>query len=150
MAVYELIGWAIVLLPVFAALVNLLVVAPLLGPQSRVASILVGGAVGSSFIGALLICGYVIQSLPMDAPLAMPLYNLASIGKLQLEFGLLIDGLTAIMLVVVSSVSLLVQIYSHGYMKTDPGYLRYYCFMGLFTSAMLLLVSINSLILLAG
>ena len=77
----------------------------------------------------------------------MPLYELVSIGKLQLGFGLLIDGLTAIMLVVISGVSLLVQIYSHGYMKNDAGYLRYYCFMGLFTSAMLLLVSANSLIL---
>jgi hypothetical protein len=81
LAVYELIGWAIVLLPVFAALVNLLVVAPLLGPQSRVASILVGGAVGSSFIGALLICGYVIQSLPIDAKLYRGIANGASIGS---------------------------------------------------------------------
>ena len=147
MTVYELVGWAIVLLPLFATLVNLLVVAPVYGPRSRLASIVVGAAVGSSFIGALLMCWYVIKSLPMDGPLPMPLYNLVSIGKLQLQFGLLIDGLTAIMLVVVSGVSLLVQIYSHGYMKTDTGYLRYYCFMGLFTSAMLLLVSVNSLIL---
>tara|TARA_B100000029_G_scaffold334959_1_gene327054 strand:+ start:2735 stop:4693 length:1959 start_codon:yes stop_codon:yes gene_type:complete len=147
LAVYELLGWATVSLPLIAALVNLLLVAPLAGSQSRFASFFVVGAVGLSFIGAVLICWHIISSLPINGPLPMPLYELVSIGKLQLGFGLLIDGLTAIMLVVISGVSLLVQIYSHGYMKNDTGYLRYYCFMGLFTSAMLLLVSANSLIL---
>ena len=114
MAVYELLGWTTVSLPLIAALVNLLLVAPLAGSQSGFASFFVVGAVGLSFIGAVLICCHIISSLPINGPLPMPLYELVSIGKLQLGFGLLIDGLTAIMLVVISGVSLLVQIYSHG------------------------------------
>ena len=50
------------------------------------------------------------------------------------------DGLTAIMLVVVTGVSLLVQIYSTGYMKGDPGYARYFAYMSFFTASMIGLV----------
>ena len=50
------------------------------------------------------------------------------------------DALTAIMLVVVTGVSLLVQIYSTGYMKDDPGYARYFAYMSFFTASMIGLV----------
>ena len=59
-----------------------------------------------------------------------------------------IDGLTAVMLVVVSSVSLLVQVYSQGYMAGDPGYGRYYAYMSLFITAMLGLVLADNLFML--
>lgn len=58
----------------------------------------------------------------------------------EFPLGVLVDPLTAIMLVVVTTVSLLVQIYSRGYMKGDPGFSRYYAFMALFTFSMLGLV----------
>ncbi len=65
-------------------------------------------------------------------------------GTFHLDFGLLIDPLTLVMLVVVTSVSLLVQIYSHGYMHEDPGYSKFYAFLSLFTASMLgLVVSTN-------
>ena len=51
--------------------------------------------------------------------------------------GFQVDPLTATMLFVVTSVSLLVQIYSRGYMQDDPGYARYFAFMALFTMSML-------------
>jgi NADH-quinone oxidoreductase subunit L len=70
-----------------------------------------------------------------------------SIGSFQVDFGLLVDGLSAIMLVVVTTVSLMVQIYSRGYMHTDPGYQRYYAFLALFTFTMLGLVLANNLLL---
>jgi len=63
-----------------------------------------------------------------------------SLGQTEFEIGLLVDPLTAMMLVVVTTVSLLVQIYSQGYMHGDPGYSRYYAFMALFTTSMLGLV----------
>ena len=60
--------------------------------------------------------------------------------------GLIVDQLTAIMLVVVVLVSLMVQIYSHGYMREDPSYARYYAFMSLFTASMIGLVLASNII----
>jgi len=57
-----------------------------------------------------------------------------------------VDGLTAVMLVVVTSVSLLVQFYSQEYMRGDPGYSRYYAFMSLFTGSMLGLVLASNIL----
>ncbi len=62
------------------------------------------------------------------------------VGPLEVDIGITLDGLTAIMLIVVTSVSLLVQFYSQEYMRGDPGYNRYYAFMSLFTASMLGLV----------
>src|SRR3990170_8196138 len=69
-----------------------------------------------------------------------------AVGDLTLEFGLLFDSLSANMLIVVCAVSLLVQIYSMGYMKGDPGYGRYFAYMALFSMAMLGLVVASSLL----
>ena len=63
-----------------------------------------------------------------------------SFPGLVLPFGILMDSLTVVMLLTVSGVSLLVQIYGLGYMKGDPGYSRYFAFMSLFTASMLGLV----------
>ncbi|MBI4296585.1 MAG: NADH-quinone oxidoreductase subunit L, partial [Chloroflexi bacterium] len=70
------------------------------------------------------------------------------VGNFNIHLGLWVDQLTAIMLVVVTGVSLLVQIYSQGYMHGDAGYARYFAFMSLFTMAMLGLVLASSLLLL--
>ncbi len=63
-----------------------------------------------------------------------------TVGTLRFNAGITLDGLSAIMLVVVTSVSLLVQFYSQEYMRGDVGYNRYYAFMCLFTTSMLGLV----------
>ncbi len=61
-----------------------------------------------------------------------------------LSVGFLIDNLSSMMLLVVTAVSLLVQIYTHGYMREDPGYSRFYSYLSLFTGSMLgLVVSTN-------
>lgn len=65
-------------------------------------------------------------------------------GIFQTEIGILMDGLTAVMLVVVTLVSLLVQIYSLGYMHNDPRFKRYYSYLSFFTFAMLFLVVANN------
>lgn len=65
-------------------------------------------------------------------------------ASFRLTTGLLIDNLTAVMLLVVTIVSLLVQIYTHSYMREDPGYSRFYAYLSLFTGSMLgLVVSTN-------
>src|SRR2546422_221277 len=63
-----------------------------------------------------------------------------NIGDTRFHIGLAVDSLTAMMLVVVTSVSLLVQVYSTGYMAGDGGYSRYFAYMSLFTTSMLGLV----------
>jgi proton-translocating NADH-quinone oxidoreductase chain L len=65
----------------------------------------------------------------------------------QFDLGIRIDGLTAVMLIVVTSVSTLVQFYSQGYMEGDPGYGRYYAYMSLFTASMLGLVLADSILM---
>jgi len=68
-------------------------------------------------------------------------------NELTIHLGIIMDSLTAVMLVVVTLVSLMVQIYSQGYMHGDPGYHRYYAWMSLFTASMLGVVLSDSLLL---
>ncbi len=63
---------------------------------------------------------------------------------IQFEVGFLIDSLTAVMLVVVTFVSLMVHIYTIGYMRDDDGYQRFFCYISLFTFSMLMLVMANN------
>ncbi len=79
--------------------------------------------------------------------LATPAFNWLSIGGLELSFSLVIDPLTAVMLMVVTIVTAMVQMYSRGYMHTDLGYRRYYAAISLFAFAMLGLVLSDSLLL---
>ena len=69
-----------------------------------------------------------------------------SLFNLDVEFGIRLDGLSAVMIAVVTSISLLVQIYSTGYMAGDHGYPRFFAFMSLFTMSMLGLVMASSLL----
>jgi NADH-quinone oxidoreductase subunit L len=68
------------------------------------------------------------------------------VGGLEVNIGITVDGLTGVMLVVVTGVSLLVQIYSQEYMRGDEGYNRYFAFMSLFTTSMLGLVLASSVL----
>ena len=68
------------------------------------------------------------------------------VGGASIDMGLLIDPLTAVMLVVVTAVSLLIQVYSLGYMHGDSGFCRYYAYMSLFTAAMLGLVLSSNIV----
>jgi len=71
-------------------------------------------------------------------------YTWMQVGGLHLEVGFLIDHLTAVMLLVVTFVSLMVHIYTIGYMQDDPGYQRFFSYIALFTFAMLMLVMSNN------
>ncbi|HCC69126.1 MAG TPA: NADH-quinone oxidoreductase subunit L [Nitrospiraceae bacterium] len=73
-------------------------------------------------------------------------YNWVVSGNFRVTIGFLIDQLTAIMLIVVTSVSLLVHIYSVGYMRGDKGYYRFFAYLSLFTFSMLMLVMGNNLL----
>ena len=66
------------------------------------------------------------------------LYTWAISNEIAMEIGFLIDNLTALMIVVVSFVSLMVHIYTIGYMRDDPGYQRFFSYISLFTFSMLI------------
>lgn len=73
-------------------------------------------------------------------------YEWAQIGDLKMEVGFLVDSLTAMMMCVVTFVSLMVHIYTMGYMREDAGYNRFFSYISLFTFAMLMLVMSNNLL----
>ena len=73
-----------------------------------------------------------------------PLYTWAVVDGVKFEVGFLIDSLTATMMCVVTSVSLMVHVYTIGYMKDDPGYQRFFAYISLFTFSMLMLVMSNN------
>src|SRR5688500_405886 len=73
-----------------------------------------------------------------------PLYTWMTVGDIKFEVGFLIDQLTVTMMLVVTFVSLMVHIYTIGYMSEDPGYQRFFSYISLFTFAMLMLVMSNN------
>ena len=74
------------------------------------------------------------------------IYEWMAVGGLRMEIGFMIDGLTAMMMVVVTFVSLMVHIYTIGYMAEDEGYNRFFSYISLFTFSMLMLVMSNNLL----
>ena len=73
-----------------------------------------------------------------------PVYTWLTSGDYKFEVGFLIDSLTATMMIVVTFVSLMVHIYTIGYMQEDPGYNRFFSYISLFTFSMLMLVMSNN------
>ncbi|MDO9598353.1 MAG: NADH-quinone oxidoreductase subunit L, partial [Azoarcus sp.] len=72
------------------------------------------------------------------------LYTWMQAGGIDFEVGFQIDALTVMMMLVVTFVSLMVHIYTIGYMSEDPGYQRFFCYISLFTFSMLMLVMSNN------
>jgi len=100
------------------------------------------GAVGSSFLLSLIVLG---DATGEGAEVFNEaIYTWMVVDGLTLEIGFLIDPLSAAMMTVVSFVSLMVHIYTIGYMHDDPGYQRFFSYISLFTFAMLMLVMSNN------
>ncbi|WP_442598371.1 NADH-quinone oxidoreductase subunit L [Parapusillimonas sp. JC17] len=98
--------------------------------------------VAVSFIGSVMVLFQVLDGHTYDGTL----YTWSVIGTTKLELGFLIDPLSALMMVVVTSVSLMVHIYTIGYMADDPGYQRFFAYISLFTFSMLMLVMSNNMV----
>jgi NADH-quinone oxidoreductase subunit L len=105
-------------------------------------SLTIAGVLVSFIISALTLQA-VVQS---GARLNDTLYTWMVVGNLKMEVGFLIDGLTAMMMCVVTFVSLMVHIYTIGYMEEDEGYNRFFAYISLFTFSMLMLVMSNNLL----
>ncbi len=96
--------------------------------------------VAISFIASVL----VFQDVREGNTFNGTVYTWMVLGDLSFEIGFLIDSLTAMMMLVVTFVSLMVHIYTIGYMHDDPGYQRFFSYISLFTFSMLMLVMSNN------
>lgn len=134
--------WLIPLLPALSFLVI-----GLGTRQDKKTSAIIGiTAIGASFLLSLGVVGAVLTNrIVMAEPFVMKTIW-ARIGGMELGMGALVDPLTAMMLVVVTTVALMVNIYSVGYMEHDPGMGRFFAFLSLFAASMLgLVISVNFL-----
>jgi len=105
------------------------------------------GAHWVTILGVLVSCVcsvFVLVDVLNGTTFNGPLYTWATSGGTRFEIGFLIDNLTALMMVVVTFVSLMVHIYTIGYMAEDPGYQRFFAYISLFTFSMLMLVMANN------
>ena len=137
----------------------------LIVPLAPLAGALLAGVFGTAFGGNLMgrrashgltILGVLVAFLLSastlrdvvvhDARFNETIYTWMVVGKLKMEIGFLVDGLTAMMMCVVTFVSLMVHIYTIGYMEEDEGYNRFFAYISLFTFSMLMLVMSNNLL----
>ncbi len=125
------------ILPLIAALVTGLLGGKLPRAAAHVLTIL---GVGLAFA----LSAYVLTQTLAGFTLNETVYTWLTSGDIKFEVGFLIDNLTAMMMVVVTFVSLMVHIYTIGYMHEDPGYSRFFSYISLFTFAMLMLVMSNN------
>jgi NADH-quinone oxidoreductase subunit L len=95
---------------------------------------------------ALIISAQTLMAVIGGARFNATIYEWMVIGKLKMEIGFLVDGLTAMMMCVVTFVSLMVHLYTIGYMEEDEGYNRFFSYISLFTFAMLMLVMSNNML----
>ncbi len=132
----------ILLLPFFSFL--------LLGIGGKWMSHRTAGTIGTLVLGAVAVLSYVTAFQYFSAPrledgtfATLIPYNftwLPFTETLHFDLGILLDPISVMMLIVISTVSLMVHIYSFGYMKGEVGFQRYYAFLSLFTMSMLGLV----------
>ena len=102
---------------------------------------------GSLFLGAFLSWPIFLQYVAGDAgATVVPVLEWIRSGDLTVDWALRLDALTAVMLVVVTTVSSLVHLYSWGYMEEDPSQPRFFAYLSLFSFAMLMLVTANDLV----
>ncbi|MBV9527731.1 NADH-quinone oxidoreductase subunit L [Sphingomonas sp.] len=102
---------------------------------------------GALFVGAILSWPIFLSYIAGNAqPVVVPVLDWIRSGDLQVDWALRVDSLTAVMLVVVTSVSSLVHLYSWGYMEEDPSQPRFFAYLSLFSFAMLMLVTADSLV----
>ena len=140
--------WAIVALPLGSFALIVFVIRPFFNTYSRVSAYLTILAL----LGSLGLSVWALSDVTgNEGAIGYASHSWFSVGGpgaggFEMTVGVLLDPLAAIMLIVVTGVSLLVQVYSQGYMRGDSSYSRYFAFMSLFTAAMLGVVLSRNLI----
>src|SRR5579884_1132042 len=129
--------WLIPLLPLFGLLLIMVVGFP----RPRLSGYFAILTIGAAFVLSVLAFFYQAAQPATGAPVPhVELFNWYNAGGSMFQLGAIFDPLAALMLVTVTMVSLLVQIYSQGYMHGDQGYSKFFAFMCIFTTSMLGLV----------
>ncbi|MBI2368902.1 MAG: NADH-quinone oxidoreductase subunit L [Deltaproteobacteria bacterium] len=141
---HELI-WLVPALPLLGVLIN-----GLLGSRlsPRAISVVGCGVVGLAALAALGLFAELTALPPHTRVLRQVLYTWIASGNFRAEVALLVDPLSAVMLLVVTGVGFLIHVYSVGYMHGDRGYARYFTYLNLFTFSMLVLVLADNFLLL--
>jgi len=137
--------WLIFLLPLFSFIVISFVLRPFFNDKPQLGGYTTIAAIAGSFVLSV----FALLAVMANSGHALPVPDIEWVlieGGVSIHLGLLVDPLTAVMLIVVTLVSLMVQIYSQGYMHGDAGYHRYFAFMSLFTASMLGLVLADNLV----
>jgi NADH-quinone oxidoreductase subunit L len=134
-------------------------------PLAPLAGAVVTGLFGTKFAGDLIgrrathsltilgvLVAFIISAMTLysvvedGARFNGTIYEWMTVGGLKMEIGFLVDGLTAMMMCVVTFVSLMVHLYTIGYMQEDDGYDRFFAYISLFTFSMLMLVMSNNML----
>ncbi len=140
--------------------ISTLLVVPLAPLAGALLAGVLGTALGGNRIGrrachslailgvlvSFIVSGMTLLSVADGARINESVYTWMVVGDLKMEIGFLVDGLTAMMMCVVTFVSLMVHIYTIGYMQDDEGYNRFFAYISLFTFSMLMLVMSNNLL----
>ncbi len=141
MSLHQLLVFLIIALPLTGFLVTALV-GRRLGLN---ASWIPVGAVVGSWLVAMYVIATFHDALPSGSEgIAVTLWEWIPAGSFHVDFGFFVDNLTAVLLVVVTTIGMLVHVYSIGYMRHDPGYWRFFAYLNLFMVSMLLLVLADS------
>ncbi len=134
---------------------NSLLAVPLAPLVGSIAAGLFGKVIGRRGAHVITILGVLVsfiisvltlQEVMNGARFNQTVYEWMTLGTLKMEVGFMVDGLTAMMMCVVTFVSLMVHVYTIGYMEEDPGYQRFFSYISLFTFSMLMLVMSNNLL----
>ncbi|HSP07489.1 MAG TPA: NADH-quinone oxidoreductase subunit L, partial [Acidobacteriota bacterium] len=132
----------------FCPAIGVLLIAFWAHRKPQLASLVSCSAVGVSFVLSVLTVVQLVQLPPESRVFEISLFTWIQAGPFSAPFGLLLDPLSSVMILVVTGVGFLIHIYSIGYMHEDPNYSRFFAFMNLFIFSMLTLVLANNYALL--
>jgi NADH-quinone oxidoreductase subunit L len=138
-------AWLVLLAPLLGSVATALCFRAI---PARAAGILGTASVGLAFAAAVAVLVSLLGEEPEARHHASSLYEYASAGGLEIELGIYVDQLSALMILVVTGVSTLIHLYSLGYMKSDRGYHRFFSYLNFFVFSMLLLVLAGNFVLL--
>lgn len=139
---FESLGW----LPTFPLLGFLILFLSGGGLPKRLIAVIGAGSIGLAFVAAIVVALPIISG---DAEVIVhEVYTWIAVGSFNSAFGMYLDGLSVVMILVITGVGFLIHLYSTGFMIDDPSYSRFFAIMNLFVAAMLVLVLADNLLLL--
>lgn len=139
---FESLGW----LPTFPLLGFLILFLSGGGLPKRLIAVIGAGSIGLAFVAAIVAALPIISG---DAEVIVhEVYTWMAVGSFNSAFGMYLDGLSVVMILVITGVGFLIHLYSTGFMIDDPSYSRFFAIMNLFVAAMLVLVLADNFLLL--